>query len=672
MRLAWVTMLRSRFLIPSVALLCLGQAVSACGDDAGTGGGGGGSGGKGGQGGGGGTIEPEVCDGHAVSSTLSFIDRTPEWGLVGVAGGRVTSGDVNGDGYPDLLVHNFYPGCSPAPCAPEREVIGQGTRRTYLLINEPGPGGGRIFVDRTFESGFTAPADGSTTELKSSQLAALADVDSDGDMDIFSGTWNEPNVNNPPSALESDRSEIYLNDGSGNFTLLAGSGVQFQSPRRTSSASFMDFNLDGVLDLFVGVHYSPSGALQSPALYLGAGDGTFTDVTASTGVGTEKRATFGATACDVDDDGLPEILMSAYARGPNVLYQIEGGVFTDVGEASGYAYDENQDWSDNQFFRCWCTVHTADPLCAGVPAPGVVCPNPADGNWSPVSETKPERLGGNTFSTVCADVTGDGQLDLYTAEIAHWWAGGSSDKSNLLVNDGSPGMKHFTRADRSATGLEVPHVGASWNEGGITAAIADLDLDARPDILLGTSDYPDQYGWIFHQKTDGSFEEIGEALGLHHPCAVGLTVADFDRDGDLDVIVASGTARDCGAIWSTNEVHFYESGASGGAGWIAVRPRGAGPGTGANTSGIGARVAVEAGGVRQVQELGSGYGHFGLQNDTVLFFSLGSCTRAAKVEVVWPDGARTTEVFDEVTGGRVIELRQGDPTVYDVVPPAGG
>jgi hypothetical protein len=72
-----------------------------------------------------------------------------------------------------------------------------------------------------------------------------------------------------------------------------------------------------------------------------------------------------------------------------------------------------------------------------------------------------------------------------------------------------------------------------------------------------------------------------------------------------------------------------------------------------------------------VQELGSGYGHFGLQNDTVLFFALGSCTRAAKVEIVWPDAFRTTEVFDEVVGGRLVELHQGDPTVYDVVP-AGG
>ncbi len=662
-------MLHRRITGPLFLFSSLAALASACGDDQGASGGGGSKG----TGGEGGTLEPEVCDAHAVATVPSFSDTTVAWGLTGVAGGRVTSGDLNGDGYPDLLVHNFYRGCSPQPCTPPpRETMGDGSRRTFLLMNEPSPGGGRMFVDRTWESGFATPADGAANELRSAHLAVLGDVDGDGDTDIFSGTWSETAVGDPPTPPETDRSEIYLNDGAGNFTLLPGSGVAFTQARHTSSASFSDVNLDGVLDLFVGVHYSNSGALQAPALFLGAGNGTFTDATSSLGLDAEKRATFGTTACDVDDNGLPELLMSAYARGPNVMWTFDpASGWRDVGVESTYAYDENQDFSDNQFFLCWCTANAADPLCQDVPPPGVVCPNPPGANWSKTTETKPERLGGNTFSTVCADVTGDGKLDLYTADIAHWWAGQSSDKSNLLVNQGEPGSKVFARADRAAVGIEVPHVGASWNEGGISAAVADLDMDARSDIILGTSDYPDQYGWVFQQTPEGTFQESGELLGLHHPCAVAMSIADFDRDGDLDVIYASGTARDCAEIWTTNEVHFYESDASGGAGWIAVRLRGSGAGA-ANTSGIGARVTVEAGGVRQTQELGSGYGHFGLQNDSVLFFALGSCTRAASIEVKWPDGVRTTEVFDEVPGGRLIELRQGDPEVYEVLPAAGG
>jgi hypothetical protein len=80
---------------------------------------------------------------------------------------------------------------------------------------------------------------------------------------------------------------------------------------------------------------------------------------------------------------------------------------------------------------------------------------------------------------------------------------------------------------------------------------------------------------------------------------------------------------------------------------------------------------VEAGGVTQVQELTSGYGHFGLQNDTVLFYSLGSCTRAGSIAVTWPDASRSSSTFSEVTGGRLIELRQGEDEVYEILPGGG-
>jgi len=646
-------------LVSTLSLLAAGgflASIAGCADDTNTGGAGG-SGGSGGSGGAGGA--GEVCDSHAIKGAASFSDNTEAWGLVGVAGGRVMSGDVNGDGYADLLVHGFAPNA--------RETVG-GAKLTYLLINEA-DGDKRVFVDRTYESGFAAPADGSTTELKASHLAVLGDVDNDLDLDIFSGTYTDVPAALPATAGDLDRSEIYLNDGVGNFTLLPNSGVGFEAARRTSSATFVDVDRDGALDLFVGVHYSASGAMQAPALYLGNGDGTFADVTSDWQVDDEKRATFGVTSCDLDDDGLPELVMSAYARGPDVLYTQQGGTYEDVGEDAAIAFDENKDYTDNQNFLCWCTVNPTQAECEGVASPAVQCPTPAGAAWAS-SETKDNRLGGNTFSTVCHDIDGDGKLDLYNAEIAHWWAGQSSDKSNVLYNTSAgPGQLSFTHADRAEKGLEVPHVGVDWNEGGIVALAADLNGDARTDIVLGASDYPDQYGWVFRQDVDQNFQEVGEEIGFHHPCAVGLTTADFDRDGDLDVVVASGTARDCAEIWETNEIHIYENGGEAGSSWLAIRL--AGDGTTTNAAGLGARVKVTAGGVTQVQELTSGYGHFGLQNDTSLFFSLGGCESAATVEIVWPDQNRTTSVYEAVAGGRLVELRQGDEAVHELLP-AGG
>ena len=381
----------------------------------------------------------------------------------------------------------------------------------------------------------------------------------------------------------------------------------------------------------------------------------------------ERRATFGVTSCDLDDNGWPELLMSAYARGPNVLYTLTDTGFLNVGESSGYAFDENQDFSDNEFFLCWCTANPTAEECMGVDSPSVQCPTPAGSFWSSSSDKESERLGGNTFSTVCSDIDGDGKLDLYDAHIAHWWAGGSSDKSSLLRNTSAGSTEFsFDRPDRAEVGLEVPHPTNDWNEGGIVVATADLTGDARTDVVLGTSDYPDQFAWVYEQVGEVAFEERGEALGLHHPCTVGTTIADFDRDGDLDVVVASGTARDCAAIWETNEIHFYENERTSSESWIAVRLD-AGEGD-ANRAAIGARVTVTAGGVSQLQELTSGYGHFGLQNDTVLHFHLGDCQSAASIEVVWPDAQRSASTLTNVKGGRLVELRKGEDESVDIVP----
>src|SRR5439155_22044496 len=90
-----------------------------------------------------------------------------------------------------------------------------------------------------------------------------------------------------------------------------------------------------------------------------------------------------AAACDLNNDGNPELLAASYGRAPNHLWQSKGkdGSFGFLNQsvASGYAFDENQDWSDNESARCWCKLHPSDVDCPGVPPPKFIpCATDAD------------------------------------------------------------------------------------------------------------------------------------------------------------------------------------------------------------------------------------------------------------------------------------------------------
>ncbi len=617
-----------------------------------------------------------TCDPHGTSGT-TFVDSTQAWGLGSVVGNRIVSADLDNDGYPDLIIH--------AIGSNNRETIGTPPKLVWVLMNRPNGSGGRTFVDATQESGLFQIRGGSTTQYRSAHLASVGDIDNDGDLDVFSGTYVDPTN---PTTDTGDRSEILLNDGTGHFTLAPISDPHPAATDLwpTTGATMTDVDRDGKLDLFVGFWYQSYGSTYQgfqAQLYSGHGDGTFTTNTANAGLTTSNsgfaqnknsKPSYGVTSCDLDGDGSPELMVAAYGRQWNFLYQNDGtGKFGEVGQAAGYASDSDIDYmhrlapdmGPNQFFLCYCTVHTTEPDCAGVEQPATQCPSPADSYWAHGTDDQPWRNGGNNFSTYCGDVNGDGKLDLYTAGIHHWHIGQSGDSSELLVNS-SPGdgTITFDRPGNATTGMVWPHPTSDWNEGGLMVAGGDLDNDGREDLIVAASDYPDQFGLVFHQKEDGTFEEVGAQWGLHHACMSGLTIADFDRDGDLDVVVGSGTARDCGTIWKTNEVHFYENTGASAQKWIQMKL--VGDGATANKSAFGARVTLAAGGVTQMKERDGSYGHMSMQNDTILSFGLGQCAQTDAVTVRWPDQNLTQQTFSGLQAGKRYELRMGDAVPHEV------
>ena len=228
-----------------------------------------------------------------------------------------------------------------------------------------------------------------------------------GDLDVFTGFAGDDGGGS---------AELMLNNGDGTFSFAPESDIHTAALPKTSGASFTDHNRDGNIDLWLSQNSGSSGPLQDRLLW-GMGDGTFVDVTQPLGLKTlpwsnidvlnnaEAHSNgWSAAACDLNNDGWPELLAASYGRAPNHLWLNQSGEsFSNHSIASGYAFDENLDWSDNESARCWCKLHPTDADCDGVPEPELIaCTNDSDAfRWNHSQDRNPFRLGGNSGATVC-------------------------------------------------------------------------------------------------------------------------------------------------------------------------------------------------------------------------------------------------------------------------------
>ena len=562
---------------------------------------------------------------------------------------------------------------STISAAAER-LLAQGVAtHTAKPLARPAPSGRPFnahFVDVAESAGLRAPVIYGGVDSKKYILEATGcgcaffDYDNDGWMDIFilSGTRLE-------GAPAGATNRLYKNNRDGTFSD-ATEKAGLTAVGWVSAVCVGDYNNDGFEDLFC-TYFGQN------RLYRNNGDGTFTDVTKAAGLWTEQtRWGAGCSFLDYNRDGHLDLFVSNYVRfsfehapvpGENVncnwkgipvecgprglptgrhsLYRNNGdGTFTEVSQQAGIA-GATESYGMTVVAADFDEDGWPDIYVACDSTPSLLFMNNHDGTFREegvmrgvaLSDDGAEQAG---MGVGVGDYDLDGHLDLFKTHFA-------DDANGLYHNDGKGNFDDVTRSSR--IGVETRYI--CWGAG-----MVDLDNDGYPDLfMVSGSVYPEverklpQYAnknprTVFRNLGNGSFEELveqaGPAIAEQH-CSRGCAFGDFDNDGDVDILIVN-----------LNEPpSLLRNDLSGKQNWIKVKLEG----VKSNRSAIGARVLVRYGGKVQAQAVLS-QSSFYSANDPRLHFGLGP-SKTADIEVHWPSGL--LEQYPGVAANQWLKLREG-------------
>ena len=557
-------------------------------------------------------------------------------------------------------------GCSKKSSRPRQQIFNSEARA--LPTDHPNV----IFTDVTRQAGidFVHSAGVRTHQLPEDMGsgAAWGDYDNDGYPDLYlvnqPGPWGQPLGPNSPT------SRLYHNNGDGTFTDVTDRAGVANRGGFGMGAAWGDYDNDGLLDLYV-TNYGRS------VLYHNNGDGTFTDVTDRAGVANHR---WGMTPVwfDYDNDGYLDLYVpnyvdynlkgvpagatsqeygidvpftlnpASFAPVPNRLYHNNrDGTFTDVAprlrvaDASGRSLSVAfADFTLNG----WQDIYVGNDISSNR-----LYQNLGHGRFQDVSASSWSEEYRGTMGIAIGDFDRDGDLDMF---LSHWIGQGDALYQNLWNEQKSAGKLHFENvADMYGCGA-ISYSTAGWG-----TFFFDFDNDGWLDLLVlngstfedksdTTKLVPEKPFLLWSKGEDGFFDlaasgVAGSALQIARN-ARGAAYADYDRDGDLDMIVTTNHGR---AVLLRNDGGNRNH-------WLCVHLIG----TRSNRQGIGARLLLEAGGKRYLRQYGV-QGSYLSSSVPEAWFGLGQIKQIDSLTIAWPSGSR--QVFRDLPIDRTLAITEG-------------
>ncbi len=521
------------------------------------------------------SLYEEVTQESGIDFSYNFGDYSYE-NILESSGSGITIFDYDGDQNMDLYMMNgtWLPGISDE----EGKIFKDTPNRLYRNL-----GNGK-FEEVAEEAGVDDP--------HWSMAAGAVDYDNDGDMDLYLLNYG-PNL-------------FYKNNGNGSFTDITRQ-VGLQGPETLNGfvkwsvgVSYLDYNLDGLLDAFVGnflafdpSYVSPTSPEMMPhpseyqgqasMLYQQQQDGTFKEVTKETGLLYPDSKCMGLTVFDYDVDGDLDIFQGNDHQA-NFMFRNEEESFRDVGVEIGVAV--------NSHGQTTGSMHGA-----------------------------------------IGDIDGDGHVDLLVPDLRY---------GALYRNRGNGTFEDITHRSGIA--------GAFSGKGQWASALFDFDNDGDLDIFSANGTAEElvlQLPLLLENDGKGNFTDVGMASGSYFKkkrSGRAAAVWDYDNDGDLDIII-SHVDLEADAVLLKNNL-------KNGNHWIGLSLEGKnGP-----SSAIGARVIVHTKN-RTFVRINQWTTTYLSNSDPRLHVGLGDVEEIDQIEVHWSDGNK--EKFPGPKVDRYVHLKQG-------------